>query len=145
MEEPMSLLSTIKADALTARKARQHKTAATLTTLIGELETQAKNTGHEPTDAEVVAAVKKTVKNIDESLKVLAGRADDRELDLEYEKHVLLRYLPQQLDEAALGALIDQLVQNGAKSVGEIMKLLKERAGGQYDGAMASTLVKARF
>lgn len=142
----MSLLDTIKADALTARKGRQHKTANALTTLLGELETAAKNTGHPSTDAEVVAAIKKTIKNLDETLKIVAGKNDDRELDLLYERHIFEKYLPQQLGEQELTAAIENIIAAGdGRTVGDVMKALKASFSGQYDGALASKLVKARF
>lgn len=141
----MSLFQTLKIDALEARKARRTKTAAALTTLIGELETFSKNAGRDPTDADVVTFVKKTVKNIDETLKVISNKEDERAIDLEHEKVIFERYLPRQLDEAQLGTIIDLAISSGATSVGDVMKLLKTSYGGQYDGALASTILKQRF
>ena len=68
----MSLIIEIKSAQLAARKARDSFTASSLTTLIGEAEMVGKNAGREVTDAEVVAVLKKFVKNIDETTTVLS-------------------------------------------------------------------------
>jgi hypothetical protein len=113
--------------------------------MIGELETAAKNTGHETTDAEVIAAIKKTLKNIGESLEALKFSSDGRVLALLAEQKLFTAYLPQQLDEAGLKSVIDGLVAAGNTSMGDIMKALKAAHDGQYDGKMASAVIKARL
>ena len=57
------LLAEIKAKQINARKARL-STATLLTTLIGEAEMVGKNQGREVTDSEVLAMIKKFIKNI---------------------------------------------------------------------------------
>ena len=141
----MSLYLTIKTDALSARKRRDTATATSLTTLIGELETFSKNAGREPTDADVVAFVKKTVKNIDETLSVV-GRTDGLVSDaMLAEKELFERYLPKQLSELELKEVIEGFIAAGTTNVGDAMRLLKTQYNGQYDGALASTILKARF
>lgn len=140
----MTLLATLKADALAARKARATETATSLTTLIGELETFGKNAGHEPTDADVVVFVKKTLKNVDEMLR-LASPGSIAHSVATTERALFEKYLPKQLSEAELKFVIDELVAVGHTNVGDVMKALKTDHGGQYDGAMASTILKAKF
>lgn len=141
----MSLFQTIKADALEARKARSAGTAAALTTLIGELETFGKNAGREPTDADVVAFVKKTLKNIGETLGHLPS-TDARFAELMNEMGLFEKYLPTQLTEDELRATIENIIAVGdGATVGDVMKVLKTNFNGQYDGALASTILKARF
>lgn len=140
----MSLYLVIKTDALTARKSRDTQTATSLTTLIGELETFAKNAGREPTDADVVAFVQKTLKNVDEVLR-LASMESSAYLTAVDERALFERYLPKQLSHDELTAIIDTAIEAGAKNVGDVMKLLKFSYSGQYDGALASTILKTRF
>ena len=59
------LLNKIKADQLAARKAKDGLATALLTTLIGDAEMVGKNAGRLVTDEEVVAVIKKFIKNID--------------------------------------------------------------------------------
>lgn len=140
----MSLYLTIKADALQARKQRDTATATSLTTLIGELETFAKNAGREPTDADVTAFVQKTLKNVDEVMR-LASQESSSYLTAVDERRLFEKYLPTQLTADELKSLIDNYVEAGATNVGDVMKLLKTNHNGQYDGATASSLLKARF
>ena len=63
------------------------------------------------------------------------------------ENDILNEYLPQQISEKDLrfivfefAALIDPSIRN--KSIGTVMKYLKEEFPGRYDGKMASSIVK---
>lgn len=141
------LLEKLQAAALAARKNQNAVAASLLTTLYAEAARVGKDQGNRvSTDDEVVAVVKKFSKNIDETLAALPA-TDSRVAQLSLEKELLAAYLPTQLDEAGLKALIDELVaglaEKSPKQMGTIMAGLKARAGGQYDGAMASRLVKA--
>lgn len=141
------LLEKLQAAALAARKNQNAVAASLLTTLYAEAARVGKDQGNRvSTDDEVVAVVKKFSKNIDETLAALPA-TDSRVAQLSIEKELLAAYLPTQLDEAGLKALIDELVaglaEKSPKQMGAIMAGLKARAGGQYDGAMASRLVKA--
>jgi len=126
----MSLIEKIKAEQLEARKSRDSVRASLLTTLLGEVGLVAKNAGHaNATDEEVVAMVKKFIKN-NESIPESARHAvHDAELA------ILNSYLPQQLTA-------DQIQQFFAfmqpANKGAAMKLLKEHHAGQYDGKLAA-------
>ena len=141
------LLEKLQAASLEARKAQNAIAAGLLTTLYSEAARVGKDQGNRvSTDNEVVAVVKKFGKNIDETLAALP-ETDARVAALRVEKELLAAYLPQQLDEAGLSALVAELVgalaDKSPKQMGVVMAGLKVRAGGQYDGAMASRLVKA--
>jgi hypothetical protein len=142
----MALLDTIKSKSLTARKAGAagRADALLLSTLLGEIETLAKAGRGEITDAVVVTIVKKFVKNIDETTAHVAD--EDRLAALMAERELLSSFLPKQLDEQELGALIELIVEGLEKpNVGDVMRALKVSHAGQYDGALASKLLKARF
>lgn len=145
----MSLLKIIKEDQLSARKQKLTAVSSVLTTLIGEAEMVGKNAGHEVSDAEVTQTIQKFVKNINETLKVL-GDSDPRSAVLQAEKSTLEKYLPKQLSEDALKAEINSihagLLGAGEKAdVGSIMKVLKLRFNGSFDGKLASVLIKAEL
>lgn len=141
----MSLITRIKADALAARKMRATLAASTLTTLLGELETFGKNAGREPTDADVVTFVKKTIKNLDEMLHLTSETSEAYGTAFR-EKELLEAYLPKQLTETELRSTIENIIAAGdGKTVGDVMKALKTNFNGQYDGALASSILRARF
>lgn len=144
----MTLMDQIKADQVSARKQKMTAVASLLTTLIGEAEMVGKNAGNRaPTDAEVQAVIKKFIKNLDETIAVL-GDADPRTLAALGEKSTLEKYLPQQMTEAELRMAIEAIVAGLQGSgtdnpkMGDVMKFLKLRFDGRYDGKLASTLIK---
>jgi uncharacterized protein YqeY len=152
----MSLLQTIKAKQLAARKARDQIEISLLTTLIGEASMPGKNDGNrESTDAEVVAVIKKFRKNAEETLKALnlkGAIASDVET-LSSANHVMQEIiildtlLPTQLTKEQLTIVLQQFIaelpdKNAKSAFGAIMKKLKEEHEGLYDGSMASVLIK---
>ena len=77
----MSLLQALRNDALTARKARDTVAASLLVTLLSEAEKTGLDDGkRESSDAEVIATIRKFLKNNAEFLRV---RADDATLKRE--------------------------------------------------------------
>lgn len=138
----MSLIKQIKQDQLAARLGTKNPHAASLlTTLIGEAEMVGKNAGNrESTDAEVVAVIKKFIKNIDETLEVLKFSSDGKVANLFEEKRVLEEYLPRQLSEYELKA-----IAVARSNMPDYMKYLKENHAGQYDGKLASQVARAVY
>lgn len=142
----MSLLDTIKAAQIAARKNRDAVRTASLTTLIGDAEMIGKNAGRLVSDQEVVALTKKFIKNNRDTAST-AGIDASRLADLETEYSVYQGFLPTQMQEQDLQSAIDTIVKElrGASAkvdMGSVMKMLKERFDGQYDGRQASALIK---
>lgn len=153
------LIETIKKDQLQARKDKNEVVSSLLTTLIGEAEMIGKNDGNrKTTDTEVTAVIKKFVKNIDETVTALTKSAE-QETDVakketlqikvagfEKEKTILMPYLPQQLNDdqirAEMGKIIAEFSLAGPKGMGVLMKEMKARFNGAYDGAVASKISK---
>jgi uncharacterized protein YqeY len=134
----MSLLQQLKDDQLGARKGKEAIKASILTTLIGESAIIGKNNGNrESTDEEVIAVIKKFIKNINETLKV------SESADLQSERDILSMYLPVQMTDDALRAVVSDLIKElNQPSMGNVMKCLKERYNGLYDGKTASSIIK---
>ena len=67
----------------------------------------------------------------------------------EKELQVILDFLPQQLDEAEIKAIIEEVVAEvgatSAKDMGKVMKVLTPKMTGRADGRLVSELVKARL
>lgn len=129
------LLEKIKNDQLTARKNRDSLQSALLTCLLSEAEMVGKNAGNrETSNAEVVAVVKKFIKNIDETIFALQKQNQSTMIPTE-EKRILEQYLPKQLSEIE----IEEIAENFS-SMSEFMKFMKSYHGGQYDGKLASAV-----
>ena len=139
-----SLLSTIRQDSIAARKNRDAVAASLLVTLLSEAEMTGLNDGkRESTDAEVLATVRKFLKNNDETLKVKVG-----DEVLLREKALLEGYLPKQLSEDELRAAIQAIASDlgltaiTGKDTGALMKGLIAQYAGQFAGGQASALIK---
>lgn len=143
----MTLLNQIKADQLAARKNRETLKATLLTTLIGEATAIGKNDGNrETTDAEVVTVVNKFIKNINDLLTALNGAESGAAQQANAELVILDVYRPKQLTAEQLTAIIADLkAEVGAstiKEMGKVMGALRAKYEGQYDGKVASQLIK---
>lgn len=71
-----------------------------------------------------------------------ANRPEQEQANLA-EKAVLEKYLPAQMDGAALEAALRSIAAElGSTQIGPLMAKLKERHAGQYDGKLASEIAK---
>lgn len=130
------LLKKIKADQLAARIAKNSIKTALLTTLIGDAEMVGKNASRDTTDDEVVAVIKKFLKN---NLEFQKHVTND---DLTTEQKILESYLPKQLTTDELIEIITNNFGDELKSKkGAIMKFLKENYAGLYDGSVAAKVI----
>ena len=144
------LLEKLKHDALEARKARDTVKASLLTTLVAEAERVGKDDGNRPSsDTEVVAVIKKFIKNADESLRALRSRSDPSEAaiaHLQAEMTVLEGHLPSQASEAQIREQVERLVgvldERSPKQMGALMAKLNSAFEGNFDKALASRIVK---
>lgn len=150
------LIRQIKLYSLTARKARETDKATLLTTLYSEASMIGKNDGNrETTDAEVVQIVKKFIKGVDENLDRLSKEDENNTNSLglavannkfESEKKWLSKFLPKQLTEEVLKIEIHSIMVDkditDMKGMSIVMKTLKERFDGMYDGYLASKIVR---
>ena len=134
----MTLIQTVRDQQVAARVSRI-SSAAVLTTLLGEALMVGKNNGNrEPTDEEVVAVVRKFLKNIDETLRVVVD-PQVRE-NLQQEAVVLKAFLPRQMYKDELVDLAKTCI-----NMPGFMQLLKKEYAGQYDGKMASEIARIIF
>lgn len=136
----MTLLTRIKADQVALRLAgtdMDKLEARFLTTLLGELENDAKS-GKEATDEVIVAKIKKVISNNNDTIKLLIQVEPAANL-FRTENKRMERYLPQQLTELELSNIIVLLE---AKNIGQVMGHLKSLYAGRYDGKLASKVAR---
>ena len=102
------------------------------------------------TDDDVLAVIKSEVKKRKGSIEEYEkfGKTDAVE-DLKKEVEILSVYLPEDLSEEALLAIIDEAIANvGAESIkdmGKVMKYVTEKAGAAADMSKVSGLVKQKL
>lgn len=137
------LIERIKSDLLAARKSRATVATNSLTALVGEAVMVGKNAGNrESTDDEVIATVRKFIKNLEETKRNLINHNKDTAV-CDEELAIISKYLPQQMSSDQLKAAIaDILAENAGANMGVVMKVLKEKHSGLYDGKLASEIAK---
>lgn len=103
------------------------------------------------TDDEVIAVIKKQVKQRQDSVSQYSqgGRADLAEKETK-EKAILESYLPAQLGEAQIKAIVEEVINSlgGAANISDMGRIMKEvmaKAGASADGKLVSSLVRARL
>ena len=101
-------------------------------------------------DPDAMAVVRKQLKQRRDSIEqfTAGNRADLAEKELA-EVVILERYLPAGLSEAEVQQLVDTVIAElGAtekKQMGQVMKVLQERAAGRADGKALSAAVGSRL
>ena len=146
----MSLTQQITQDLTHAMKEREEEKLATLRMLKAELQKlQAdKGRGVEITDEDVYTVIKRLIKQRkDAAEQYKAGGANDRaEAELS-EVKILEPYLPKQLDDAQIDAMISEAAKeigaSSPKDMGKLMKAVMQKAKGQADGGRVKERVNA--
>lgn len=134
----MTLIEQIRQKQISARKARTIE-ASLFTTLLGEAEMVGKNAGNRaPTDEEVVAVIKKFIKNNEETLKVAI--LPEQIFMLNAEVFALQQLLPKQLDVDTL-----RMITRNCRDLPDFMRYLKLEYAGRYDGKLASAVAKEMY
>jgi uncharacterized protein len=101
-------------------------------------------------DAGVLQVITSEIKRHKDSVEQYrAGNRQDLVDQEEAEIRVLQTWLPAQLSEEALRALVDAAVTStgaaGPRDMGKVMKALQPEVTGKADGKLVSELVKARL
>lgn len=141
----MSVLEQAQADVRTAMKAREKDRAAALRLIVDSLQQDAKlGKGDE------VAVLQRERKKRVEAAEAYegAGRAEQAAAE-RFEAELIDGYLPQQLSDEELAALVDAAVaETGAterKQMGQVMSALMPRLGGRADGKRVSAAVQQKL
>ena len=134
-------------DAMRAGDKMRLSTIRLITSSVKDREIEARGTGKEIGEDDILALLQKMVKQRQESLKIYedAGRMDLAEQE-RGEIAVITGFLPQQMDEAAVAAAVREAVAaagaTSVKDMGGVMAALKAKYAGQMDFAKASAAVK---
>lgn len=147
-----TLKQTIQDDLRTAMRARDQVRTSTLRMVLTAISTAevAGTEAKELTDAETLTVLTKESKKRKESATAYrdAGR-DELAATEEAELAVLETYLPQQLDDSEVDAIVDRAIaETGADSMaqmGQVMKRVQAEVAGRADGGAVAAKVRARL
>nr|WP_274388011.1 GatB/YqeY domain-containing protein [Salsipaludibacter albus] len=141
-------------DLKTAMKARDRERMAALRLLVASMKNAAVEAGRGPqgelSDDEIVRMVQTEVKKRREAAQAFREGGRDESADTEeYEAEVYADYLPTQLEDDELGAIVDRAIaETGAtdrSGMGQVMKTVMAEVGGRADGKRVSGMVAQRL
>lgn len=145
------LYAKLRADIITAVKARESDHALALRTLDGGIQRVAIDKNTEIDDDLVITIIRKAVKDLEGAKEQFAkGGREDLVAQNDTEIAWLGVYLPAQMDEALVAALVKSAVaESGAssmKEMGQVMGILKKHPeAGLIDFGLVSKLVRAEL
>jgi len=146
----MSLKSRIQEDVKNAMRAQQREQLAALRLVTAAIKQKEVDERIELDDQQVLAVLDKMVKQRRESLEQYekAGRTDLAKQE-QFELDLILAYLPEQLGEDELTALIQSVIAElGAGSIrdmGPVMNALRGKVQGRADMKAVSQAVKTQL
>jgi uncharacterized protein YqeY len=146
----MSLKDRITEDMKAAMRAKDMERLGTIRMITAAIKQREVDERITLDDAQVLSVIEKMIKTRKESLAQFktGGREDLAEKE-QKEIDLLQAYLPEQLSEAELDALVDQsIAETGAASIkdmGKVMALLKQKAQGRADMATVGAKLKAKL
>lgn len=140
----MSELKTrLQNDLSQARKARDRALTLVLSTTLSEIRNKEIDLGRDASDDDVQAVVNKAIKQRkDAADQMRAGGRPELAEKEESEAELLSVYLPEQLADDEVRAMIREIVEGGATEMGRVMGQLMPRIRGKFDGKAANALVR---
>jgi len=146
----MSLKLQITEDMKTAMRAKDSARLGAIRLLQAAIKQREVDERIELTDTDVLTAIEKMLKQRRDSITAFesANRHDLADIE-KYEVSVLQTYLPQQLTEAELSAILEQVVAEtgaaGIKDMSKVMAAIKPLVAGKADMGKISSLIKTRL
>jgi uncharacterized protein YqeY len=146
----MSLKATLTDDMKSAMKARDKDRLKVVRLMLAAIKQIEIDERIELDDARILSVLEKMVKQRRDSVTLFdqGNRKDLSAIELA-EIAVIETYLPEQLDEAELDAIIDEAISStGAESIrdmGKVMGQIKAKAAGKADMGTVGAKVKARL
>lgn len=147
----MTLEERITADMKTAMKAKDKVSLRGIRAIKSAIMLQKTDGSGTVLDADgEISLLQKLVKSRQDSLDIYTKQnREDLAATEREEIDVISKYLPEQLSEDELGALIDEVIaKTGAssmKDMGKVMGMANKQAAGRADGKTIASLVKQKL
>lgn len=144
----MSLLETLNADMKQAMKNKNKEALSVIRMVKSTVMNEEINLGHTLTTDEELTVLSREVKQRHDSLSEFEkGNREDLAAGIRSELDVLSKYLPKQLSDDEVKAIIQEAIaQTGAttpKDMGKVMGIVTPQVKGKADGKLVANLVKA--
>lgn len=142
------LFETLQKDLITAMKARDQETVATVRFLLAaikkfEIDAYPPTSDKKLTEEDVVKILQKQVKTHKESIEAFKkGGRNDLVSKEEKELAILEKYLPAQMTDAEITQIVEKVKQQGVSNFGQAMGAVMKEVAGRADGGRVSGIVK---
>ena len=146
----MTLREKINEDMKTAMKARETEKLGAIRLLQAALKQKEVDERIVLTDDMILNIIEKMLKQRKDSIEQFTtGNRLDLVAKEEFEVGVLSAYMPQQMSEADVAAIVDAVIAEtgatSAKDMGKVMNTLRPKVAGRADMGKLSAIVKARL
>jgi uncharacterized protein YqeY len=147
-----TLKDQLRADLTTAMKARDETRTRTLRMALTSISTEevSGSAAHDLTNDEVIKILTREAKRRREAASAFAdaGREDQAAAE-RAEERVLVDYLPAQLDDDELAAMVAAAIAesgaSGPGGIGQVMKLVTPRVAGRAEGSRVAAQVRSQL
>jgi uncharacterized protein len=141
----VSLLEQIQGDVKDAMKAGERERVHALRLVVNELQKAAKENGAD----EVDVLQRERKRRLEAAEAYREGGAADRAEAEEREAEIIRSYMPEQISDEELNAIVgDAVAESGAtspKEMGQVMALVMPQVKGRADGKRVSAVVKEKL
>jgi uncharacterized protein YqeY len=141
----MALLDQVQDDVKEAMKAGERERVHALRLIANELQKAAKEGG----DDDVAVLQRERKRRLEAAEAYREGGRDDAAASEEREAEIIASYMPEQISDEELGAIVgDAVAESGATSpqeMGKVMSLVMPKVKGRADGKRVSAVVREKL
>lgn len=141
----MTVVEQVRTDMTSAMKAGERQRVGALRLVLSELQKAAKDSGGD----ELTVLRRERKRRLEAAGQFRDGGRPELAEQEEYEARLIEGYLPAEINDADLDAIVaGAIAETGAsdaKDMGRVMKLVMEKASGRADGKRASARVRERL
>jgi len=137
------LLARLQGDLNASRKAQDKASTLLLGTVLSEVKNRQIELRREPSDDDVIVALRKAIKKRREAVDVYskAGRQDRADQE-NAEAQALAKYLPAQVGDDEIRAAVRAAIAAGATNIGGVMGKVLPAFKGRAEGATVSAIAR---
>ncbi|MCR1952645.1 MULTISPECIES: GatB/YqeY domain-containing protein [unclassified Clostridium] len=136
----------LKKNEIAAMKARDKATVNVLRLVNSEIKAFEVNERKDISDEDVIKIIEKQIKQLKEALQYAIQLNDNDKIEEgNFAINLLTPYLPAQLTEEEVEAMLKEIITNGnygPKDMGKIMKEIMPKVNGKFDRSKINPMVK---
>ena len=137
------LFARLQGDLNSARKSQDKAGTLLLSTVLAEVKNKKIELRRDPTDADVVDVLRKSIKKRRESVELYQkGNRNDLAEKGSSEAAALEKYLPAQVSDEELRAAVKAAIAGGATQIGAVMGKVLPQFKGRADGSTINAIAR---